>query len=101
MNINRRYCEIDSRELWRIIVLLLLEVVKMAMDEIKLNSTMVGIDEKTRPRPTGDKEWVSGGELLGAPDANLNAKNSIVITVFRVMVVSSIVPLQDLNRNGH
>lgn len=100
MNINRRYCEIDSRELWRIIVLLLLEVVKMAMDEIKLNS-MVGIDEKTRPRPTGDKEWVSGGELLGAPDANLNAKNSIVITVFRVMFVSSIVPLQDLNRNGH
>lgn len=100
MNINRRYCEIDSRELWRIIVLLLLEVVKMAMDEIKLNS-MVGIDEKTPLRPTGDKEWVSGGELLGAPDANLNAKNSIVITVFRVMFVSSIVPLQDLNRNGH
>lgn len=97
MNINRRYCEIDSRELWRIIVLLLLEVVKMAMDEIKLNSMVAS----TR-RPDPDQPATrSGGELLGAPDAHLNAKNSIVITVFRVMFVSSIVPLQDLNRNGH
>lgn len=67
-------------------------------NQIKLD----GWHRREDPTPTNRRQGVGGwGELLGAPDANLNAKNSIVITVFRVMFVSSIVPLQDLNRNGH
>lgn len=65
-------------------------------NQIKLD----GWHRREAPTPTNDRRQ-GVGELLGAPDANLNAKNSIVITVFRVMFVSSIVPLQDLNRNGH
>lgn len=56
-------------------------------NQIKLDGWYRREDPTNRRQGVGER-----GELLGAPDANLNAKNSIVITVFRVMFVSSIVP---------